>query len=265
MVKTSDVVSLNTGYDISDEISKEFPSGYCNAWGVPEGASSMLRNIKKGDYFLLLKSRSGNGSIPVLCRIKIVLNGQNTELSKYLWDDDKFALVFLFDTEIINYTWTEMLTDMGYKEKYRPAGSVVRLTEDRLERFDGATGFIEKIRGKSVPSDEQKDDIKPDHQFFDEGQRARKEISYFKRNPELVEAAKKLYGYTCNVCSFNFEEKYGDIGKEFIECHHTKPLSENESQGTYLKDVITICSNCHKMIHKRRPAYSAEELKLLLK
>lgn len=265
MVKNSDVVSHHKGVDISSDLSREFPSGLCNAWGVPEGASSMLKNIKKGDCFLLLKSRSGNGSIPVLCRVKIVLNGQNSELSEYLWGDNKFSLVFLFDTEIINYTWTEMLTDMDYKENYRPAGSVVRLTEGRLERFGGAPGFIAKIRKSAVPSDEQDNDITPSSKIFDEGERARREISYFKRNPELVDAAKKRYGYICNICSFNFEEKYGDIGKEFIECHHIKPLSENESKGTYLKDVITICSNCHRMIHRRRPAYSTEELKALLK
>ncbi|ELY1863034.1 HNH endonuclease [Serratia marcescens] len=111
------------------------------------------------------------------------------------------------------------------------------------------------------------DNLKNEYSFT-EGLRQRKETSFFSRNPRLVSIAKEIHGYRCHVCNFDFEEYYGDIGKEFIECHHLNPLSERNSEEiiqTHLKDVITICSNCHKMIHKRSPPFSIEELKCKIK
>jgi len=30
------------------------------------------------------------------------------------------------------------------------------------------------------------------------------------------------------------------------------------------KDLIPVCPNCHSMLHKRKPAYSVEELKQII-
>jgi 5-methylcytosine-specific restriction protein A len=91
-----------------------------------------------------------------------------------------------------------------------------------------------------------------------------------ERNVKLVRKAKELAMKTgllsCQVCNFNFENEYGDIGKGFIECHHTVPVSEYQSkQETKLKDLSLVCSNCHKMLHRRRPWLSVHELSELIK
>ncbi len=36
-----------------------------------------------------------------------------------------------------------------------------------------------------------------------------------ERNSKLSRMAKKIHGYTCQVCGFNFEDSYGEIGKDF--------------------------------------------------
>ena len=61
-------------------------------------------------------------------------------------------------------------------------------------------------------------------------------------------------GYlSCEICSFKFETLYGDRGKDFIECHHIIPLSELEPATlTKLEDLALLCSNCHRMIHKKK-------------
>ena len=47
-------------------------------------------------------------------------------------------------------------------------------------------------------------------------------------------------------------ERYGDIGKEFIEVHHLNPISETEGEHEVdpATEMIPLCSNCHSMIHR---------------
>lgn len=54
---------------------------------------------------------------------------------------------------------------------------------------------------------------------------------YKERNPKGITEAKdwfkrangRLY---CDICTFDFEERYGEIGKEFIEGHHTIAVAD---------------------------------------
>ena len=75
-----------------------------------------------------------------------------------------------------------------------------------------------------------------------------------KRNPKLRELCIKHYGdeYRCLICEMNFVERYGEIGKEFIEVHHLNPISETDGEHEVnpATDLIPLCSNCHSMIHR---------------
>ena len=67
---------------------------------------------------------------------------------------------------------------------------------------------------------------------------------------------------TCEVCSFDFGAVYGDLGKDYIECHHRRPLSDlPHARRTRLEDLALLCANCHRMIHARRPWLTVEKLK----
>ncbi len=97
--------------------------------------------------------------------------------------------------------------------------------------------------------------------------RRARESYFFARNPRLARDAKAAYGYTCQGCGFNFAEHYGDLGAGYIECHHLNPLSErsetewSEEVVSTLDDVAVLCSNCHRMVHRRRPALTLAELR----
>jgi len=69
----------------------------------------------------------------------------------------------------------------------------------------------------------------------------------------------------CEVCTFNFQDRYGLHGAGFIECHHTKPLETlDPGSTTKLTDLALLCANCHRMIHARRPWLSLDQLRNLL-
>lgn len=65
-------------------------------------------------------------------------------------------------------------------------------------------------------------------------------------------------GYKCQVCGFDFEDAYGDLGCGFIEAHHLTPLSKIKEKHVVnpAEDLIPLCANCHAMIHKmKNPDY----------
>ena len=92
-------------------------------------------------------------------------------------------------------------------------------------------------------------------------------VNAYERNTKARNECIAHYGLTCQVCDFNFEDKFGEIGKNFIHVHHVKEISKikKEYEVDPIKDLIPVCPNCHSMLHKKNPAFTIEELKEILK
>ena len=86
-----------------------------------------------------------------------------------------------------------------------------------------------------------------------------------QRNPKLRQLCIEAFGseYKCVVCGMNFVKCYGEIGKEFIEIHHLKPISETDGEHEVdpAKEMIPLCSNCHSMIHRLEDPADWQKLK----
>tara|TARA_Y100001970_G_C14107613_1_gene789054 strand:- start:30 stop:1250 length:1221 start_codon:yes stop_codon:yes gene_type:complete len=104
-----------------------------------------------------------------------------------------------------------------------------------------------------------------------EGRVLIKKHKYRERNGQLPILKKQKYfeefGHlSCEVCQFNFSEKYGERGDGYIECHHNIPLSElKEDSFTKLSDLTLLCSNCHRMIHRTKEWLKIDELRKIIK
>ena len=87
-----------------------------------------------------------------------------------------------------------------------------------------------------------------------------------KNKQNKIKDFKKRYGSLfCEACKFNFEETYGNRGVDFCEIHHEIPVSEMKlGSKTRIQDLRCICANCHRIIHRRRPWLSVDEVKNLL-
>lgn len=89
-----------------------------------------------------------------------------------------------------------------------------------------------------------------------------------ERSPRLRASALKIHGYLCQVCGFDFERTYGNLGKEFIEVHHLQELSAAPAEGVEVDpaaDLAVVCSNCHRMIHRKAGrALPLEELRRII-
>ncbi len=100
--------------------------------------------------------------------------------------------------------------------------------------------------------------------LFDEGHEKEISVEIRARNSKLVEEAKKVHGTTCKVCEFNFGQFYGELGEGFIEMHHLYPISKGKRVSS-VHDLIPVCANCHRMLHKGGELMQTEELISILK
>lgn len=64
----------------------------------------------------------------------------------------------------------------------------------------------------------------------------------------------------CEVCEFDFEVQYGERGSGYIEVHHVLPLYVSGEVRTRIRDLALLCSNCHRMLH-RRPWTTPDKLR----
>lgn len=89
-----------------------------------------------------------------------------------------------------------------------------------------------------------------------------------ERSPRLRAAALEIHGHLCQVCGFDFERIYGAWGRKFIEVHHVQALGAAPAAGVEVDpaiDLAVVCSNCHRMIHRKaKRALTLGELRTII-
>lgn len=109
-----------------------------------------------------------------------------------------------------------------------------------------------------------KEDLLPDH--FSEGAARQVTLTTYERDPRARRACLDHHGFSCNVCGTNLEEKYGELGKDFIHVHHLRPLSEisENYEVNPIRDLIPVCPTCHAILHRKTPPLTPDEVRQLL-
>ncbi|HEV2695537.1 MAG TPA: HNH endonuclease [Verrucomicrobiae bacterium] len=127
-----------------------------------------------------------------------------------------------------------------------------------LEQYAGL--FIEEFDEFVSP-----EEISPSQDLIEGGSKTIS-VNVYERNSKARRECIEHYGCACSVCGFDFEKKYGAIGKNFIHVHHLRDLASiGKSYSVKPKDDLRpVCPNCHAMLHKSKPAYEINELKRLL-
>lgn len=125
-------------------------------------------------------------------------------------------------------------------------------------------GFVPKLASKSlirvgrnwyasdyVINNAFPEEVETPEQYF-EGVSKKVSVNIYERNAEARAKCIEYNGYTCAVCSFDFQRFYGAIGENYIHVHHIVPLSEikKEYKLDPVKDLIPVCPNCHAIIHR---------------
>ena len=178
------------------------------------------------------------------------------------------------DTDCLKYcSWTNYQTYIQIHEEVRQlmenyygmpvslldAHSFIWMTHHADDNFDcNELPEIEEIGGNQDPYESTV--IKGEK----EGRITERYVTKYERNPKNRAAAIRIHGYRCAACGFNFAEVYGELGRDFIEVHHIKPLCSFTEEVTIdpETDLVCLCANCHRMIHRKRGAImTVEDLK----
>lgn len=120
-----------------------------------------------------------------------------------------------------------------------------------FERVNNDTYNILIISNENAFEDYGRENV---YESLAEGKKTKVYSTKYERNPQNRERAVQEHGIKCQICGFDFEENYGDVGRGFIEVHHKKPISSFEGELIVdpVQDMVCLCSNCHRMIHRKR-------------
>lgn len=89
----------------------------------------------------------------------------------------------------------------------------------------------------------------------------------YERSRTLAEAKRRdvlarTGRLACEACGFDFSAAYGPLGAGFCEVHHTRAVADGgPERRTTLRDLAVLCSNCHRVMHRRWPMLTVAELR----
>ena len=186
---------------------------------------------------------------------------------KKMMDGEKYTRTN--NAEQTDYFLTKISTDYGINK----LSNAIKAANEHIDYYESlGKGNLTGIRAivsrheKALGSQEKTvypDEIDNTDSLF-EGIKKTITVNSYERNPLARAKCIEYYGAQCVVCNFDFGKKYGDIGQGFIHVHHLTQLSD--IKGGYevnpIKDLRPVCPNCHAMLHRKKPPYTIEELKL---
>lgn len=138
-------------------------------------------------------------------------------------------------------------------------------TPDLFESVDGLAANTGRwrLKGRQLANDDT--DVMLDQTEAEieaaEGRRRLRVHLGRERSRRLIKTFKdSLTSFACEACKTDLGEVYGDLGEGYIEAHHRLPVAQlEEGATTKVSDLVALCPNCHRMIH-RNGLISVEEL-----
>jgi len=135
----------------------------------------------------------------------------------------------------------------------------------RFNKMNSEEYIVSIISPHEVEDDFQLDEENGDRSItIREGKVSYSLNKVYKRNQDNRKKAIEIHGTSCKVCGFDFMKTYGELGRGFIEIHHIKPLSTFDEEETVdpRTDLVPLCANCHRMVHRKKEIYSIDEIRV---
>ena len=206
-------------------------------------------NYEKGDILFLYIS--GNTQ-KVRYKVEVIeglVRTNDVHYNKTFWmDEEKY-------NKSLDYNWTRVrfVDEVDTSEL-----SLFQLREQGLKgNIQGSMKLTGELRDyiMSFFDHDLTENYYPDEvpETLEEGMSKSVRVNLYERNPIARTQCMNHYGARCQVCDLNFENKYGEVGKDFIHVHHIIPL--HQIQQDYIvdpkQDLIPVCPNCHAMLHRK--------------
>ena len=192
-------------------------------------------------------------------------------LSKHWSGEDKDVFRVLIDFEVLLNPEEEPILTLDIlntgnlqAQQWTPQSSGISVRPELTDELEAV--WFDFLTTQNIRQNPYAPKGTETQKIFTEGTANQVTQTRYERNPFARTACIKHYGYTCSVCSFDFEKHYGNLGKNFIHVHHLRQVAAVGK--TYEVDPITdlrpVCPNCHAMLHRTNPPLTIENLKSLL-
>lgn len=231
-----------------------------------EGAFCLQTRTGRKFWLLLIEWNKPNGYYVVLYPEN--KSGPKLEIHQEISSAEGQSLVWLYRP--VKHDGKNDIRKRVFEKNYPNCEAVISLptTKDEVTDFLIEISTLFECR---ILADDLTTVPLPVRDSFPEGKRVERLHIQRERNSALIKEVKERYWaengkLDCACCGFDFSTLYGGTGVGFIEAHHTTPLSElhNDGEETRPEDIALVCSNCHRMLHRRRPWLSTGDLKKII-
>lgn len=229
------------------------------------------KNIKKGDRVFLV--RLGDEPRGIMCSgyakssYYVLPHWDGTEGKTANYIDIEFDILINPEKNILFGKDDLDKVDPNKIQQWFPQQSGISIKPEVLSLLE--SNWFDFIReNKYIGNAFVSNDVLSDEtESFMEGKSKEVTQTRYERNPQARKTCLKHHGYSCQICKFNFEKTFGEIGKGFIHVHHINAIAGfgKEYEIDPKNDLIPVCPNCHAMIHSKRPAFIIDEIKDIIK
>lgn len=197
--------------------------------------------FSRGELQVVINPKLNASLSEALCKIHGVNSPKNTESGKLILSSQYKGFKNYFRNS-----------------QHQGAAWRIELTSD-MQPF---RQFLSLISSEETADSSIKSDATPHEKEFTEGAQHSVVLSRFERSTSARHACIEHYGCKCELCGYDFEENFGEIGKGFIHVHHVVPLESIKASYKVnpITDLVPLCPNCHAMAHRRKPPFSLREL-----
>ena len=170
----------------------------------------------------------------------------NTSIKGYLKKEMGISVTSILELDDVSEL-EKILAKMSSAQKYVYARPKQTFYEEGMQRY---IVFLKQRKATNHNSNSHV--VMSADKILETTEGMMKEAVFFRRqrNRAIRNQCAARDNYTCQVCGFNFEKVYGERGKEFIEVHHKNPMADYGGEHEIdVEDLISLCSNCHSMVH----------------
>ncbi|MFN7258445.1 MAG: HNH endonuclease [Cyclobacteriaceae bacterium] len=188
-------------------------------------------------------------------------------LAKHWSGEDKLVPRVMLDFEVLLNPDKDPILTLDIlkqgklnKQNWTPQSSGISVRDEVTDELEAV--WFDFLTTQKIRYNPFKTTDVGEQRVYTEGTPNQVTLTKYERNPFARKVCIDHYGLSCVVCKFNFQEAYGQVGKDFIHVHHLTQVSKvaKKYEIDPIKDLRPVCPNCHAMIHRKKTPYTIDEM-----
>ena len=149
-------------------------------------------------------------------------------------------------------------------QNWHPQASGTSVKEHLVEKLEST--WFEFLTNEPIRNNPFVSSDSGRQKVYFEGTPTEIRLTKYERNPYARRKCIEHYGYSCVICGFDFEETYGERGREYIHVHHLEMIAKAGKSYIIdpIEDLRPVCANCHAIIHRKKEPLSIDTVRDML-